>query len=672
MIFSLKKNLCLLSLSISTILVSQEKDDIEKKFLNRIKMVESTKKLILMDSLSDYIAFETEFSSDSIIRKTIALAKKLDSFDIVIKQTSNLLNYLNYKEGKYEEAKELFQKTRKLIPKLKSKKGLSKFYFEIADIHHYSGDYEKSLQYYDTAYFYANKFKDRFKGLSKLGKGMVYTDKGDFGNASLTMQEAIQIFKKQNDTIKWLDTKNSMAILYSKNGFLEQAKKERDEIAVLSSKIKSYPNLPANFYNNAITSKKLGLKKDQIKYLRLSLLANKTSVHKDFFEPILKLGLASAYAENDSIAISDKLMNEIEPTLDIEKNSFLKSFYLEAKMRIAFEKKKFKEAILMGEEYLAMKYEEKNYDEIQSTEKFLYKVYNAINEKEKALKHYEKYTKIKDSISNIQNISVLAYYQTLYETEKRDLIIKAQETSIELLDSKNEQKKYWLFLGGISLILLFVFAMAVKSRNYLKKKQILLKKFTKDMIAVQENERSRIAKELHDSLGQRLLILKSNISQKEDAQKNELVMISEAIDEVRNISHNLHPFQFEKLGLVNSLKNLIDDFQKSSSIFYSHKMESISKKLSIEKQLFIFRMIQECLVNVEKHSKATACNVTVIEDEKWLEFIIRDNGKGFTIHEDVYKKGIGLKNLKDRASFLNASLQIQSEINKGTITSIKL
>mgnify|MGYP007079513289 CR=1 FL=1 len=88
----MKHFVLLLILSFSTILSSQEKD-IEKRFLDAIKKSNAVQKLVLMDSLSNYIAYDTNFKNDSIIRKTIALAKELDSFDIVVRQTSNLLNY---------------------------------------------------------------------------------------------------------------------------------------------------------------------------------------------------------------------------------------------------------------------------------------------------------------------------------------------------------------------------------------------------------------------------------------------------------------------------------------------------------------------------------------------------------------------------------------------------
>ena len=122
---------------------------------------------------------------------------------------------------------------------------------------------------------------------------------------------------------------------------------------------------------------------------------------------------------------------------------------------------------------------------------------------------------------------------------------------------------------------------------------------------------------MHDSIGQRLLVLQKTFSKNKSQEETELKMINDVINEVRNISHNLHPFQFRKLGLTKSLENMMDAFQKSSEVFYSYEIDDdIDVYISKEKGLFIFRMLQECIANVEKHANATACNLTIINEAK--------------------------------------------------------
>lgn len=223
-------------------------------------------------------------------------------------------------------------------------------------------------------------------------------------------------------------------------------------------------------------------------------------------------------------------------------------------------------------------------------------------------------------------------------------------------------------------ILLFLGILSIGIWYFLeqKKKYRLKEQFASKIISSQEQERSRVSKELHDSIGQRLLVLKKTITQKEKFDEQELKMINDTIAEVRTISHDLHPFQFEKLGLITSLENLFDEFQKKSEVFYSYEIDDFTGVLSTEKELFVFRMLQECIVNVEKHAKATACNLKVVNKEKHLNFKLKDNGKGFDLEESQTINGIGLKNLKERASYINALFSIESTPNKGTTITIKI
>ena len=197
--------------------------------------------------------------------------------------------------------------------------------------------------------------------------------------------------------------------------------------------------------------------------------------------------------------------------------------------------------------------------------------------------------------------------------------------------------------------------------------------FTQDLLKTQENERSRIATELHDSIGQKLLIIKNSLLSKEEKEAKEIDMVGETIKEVREMSHNLHPFQFEKLGLTTSLKNMIESFQKNSNVFYSEDIETTDGLISKEKEIYVFRMLQEAITNVEKHAEATACNLASEEKKRVLVFTLKDNGKGFETPKDKADfEGLGMKTLQERAQFIKADLTINSTPGKGTTITIKI
>lgn len=152
-----------------------------------------------------------------------------------------------------------------------------------------------------------------------------------------------------------------------------------------------------------------------------------------------------------------------------------------------------------------------------------------------------------------------------------------------------------------------------------------------------------------------------------------LQIVDNAIKEVRHISSSLHPFEFEKLGLIKSLKNVISKFQSRSKIYFTESLFEPRGSIGKEKEIHLYRMVQECLNNVEKHSGAAACKVEMKENNKWLNFYITDNGKGFDITENKDDlQTLGMKTLKERARLIDAQLSIDSVFKMGTKVTIKI
>jgi signal transduction histidine kinase len=118
---------------------------------------------------------------------------------------------------------------------------------------------------------------------------------------------------------------------------------------------------------------------------------------------------------------------------------------------------------------------------------------------------------------------------------------------------------------------------------------------------------------------------------------------------------------------------MMDAFQKSSEVFYSYEIDAIDKYISNQKALFIFRMLQECIVNVEKHANATACNLTIVNEKRIIRFVLKDNGTGFIVDKVMNSLvSLGLKSLQERAQYINAILNIISKPEIGTTITIKV
>lgn len=623
------------------------------------------KKLEVLDSLS-----QENFISDSLLIETITLAKQLKEYDIAVDKIASLIKSYNYNTNQKSEAKKLISQATSFLHLVEDKNIISRYYFEVADLYYYSGAFEASLKHYDSAFYYAKNINSSLQGLSKFGKGIVYVDTGDFGKASIALQEAITYFKKDKDTLNWINAKNSITILYGKNGFYEEEEEERNELINLTNSYKNYPNLPSVYYNAAASANKTSNQKKRISYLLKALLVNENSEYKDFFQPILNSGLAAAYADSDSIAKAEKIIKQIE----LDSNSvtgFNESFYLDAKMRLTFAKKKYRESEKYGLAYLKLKRQSSEYEEIQQAEQFLSKIYKALGDEKSALKHYESFTKLKDSISNVQKLRVLSYYQTLYETEKRDLKIQAQQGDIELLNAKNKLKAQWLWFGSFSLIIFFIVIIILRSRSFMKKQQKLQESFTQQVIASQEHERNKLAMELHDSVGQQLMLLVRKTKVLPDSSFQELA--SEALSSVRTISHDLYPVVLMRLGFSEAVQQLVNSIDENSDMFFTTEIMFVDDMLNDDEALHLYRIIQEVLQNTLKHSESKSVLVEVVRINKKVILKIKDNGAGFNVDMALKtNNSLGLKSIKERCKIIQAELFVESHPNKGTLTKVIL
>src|SRR5690606_37174308 len=140
----------------------------------------------------------------------------------------------------------------------------------------------------------------------------------------------------------------------------------------------------------------------------------------------------------------------------------VRELHLGALMHLAYAKKEYQLALNYGEEYLQSKSSGANFQNIQYAELFMANVYEEMSNINQAYKHFKKYSEIKDSIGQMKKIKALSYYQTLYETNKRDLNIKEQENNIVLLDAKNKRYNQLLIFGSIGLLIIFGFILLVR------------------------------------------------------------------------------------------------------------------------------------------------------------------------------------------------------------------
>jgi len=207
--------------------------------------------------------------------------------------------------------------------------------------------------------------------------------------------------------------------------------------------------------------------------------------------------------------------------------------------------------------------------------------------------------------------------------------------------------------------------------------------FSRQLIASQEAERKRIAAELHDSLGQRLVVIKNLAlihlgAFADNGEVHEQIEeisteASQAIREVKDISYNLRPYQLDRMGLTKAVEAIVKKAAAASEIDFTAEIDEIDDLFSKESEINFYRIVQESLNNIIKHSQATAARVTIQVEEDRLQLQIQDNGKGFTpgaTSTDPRGGGFGLIGISERAQLLGGKPVIHSAAGEGTTISI--
>jgi signal transduction histidine kinase len=244
---------------------------------------------------------------------------------------------------------------------------------------------------------------------------------------------------------------------------------------------------------------------------------------------------------------------------------------------------------------------------------------------------------------------------------------------------------WWFRLLSALIIAALVYLIWRQRTAQWKQRQAQQRAFSRELLASQERERKRIAAELHDSIGQRLVLIKNlallrlqnqNGNRVEREQVEEICAeASSAIAEVREISYDLRPYQLDRLGLTRALQSMVENVGKASATSFSASIDDIDDLFTPEYQIGFYRITQECLSNILKHAEASEAQVVVRRTGTRLKLSVSDNGKGFTTsgaHTEGRKGGFGLINIAERVELLAGTLEIQSAPMKGATINIDI
>lgn len=233
-------------------------------------------------------------------------------------------------------------------------------------------------------------------------------------------------------------------------------------------------------------------------------------------------------------------------------------------------------------------------------------------------------------------------------------------------------------LMGLVLILFFYFSRKKIIQKELEKKDLEIQ-YQKDLltavILTQEEERKRIAQDLHDDISSKLNIVSLNshllnTPKLSEIQIKEITntivdLTGKALDSSRKIAHNLLPPVLERFGLQAGIEELCEEFSCSKSVKVNFSCNTSFDMEENEKHLHVFRIIQELMNNSLRHGKATQINLVLDEQNGKKHGFYTDNGVGFDQNLSEHQKGLGMKNIESRVAFLNGNLNLQSKLNEG-------
>ena len=246
-------------------------------------------------------------------------------------------------------------------------------------------------------------------------------------------------------------------------------------------------------------------------------------------------------------------------------------------------------------------------------------------------------------------------------------------------DVEARVQRTFVYIGGITLAALFVvfatgMGVNLRERRHADAK---LKNLTERVFAAQEDERGRVARELHDGISQILVGVRYALDsarrrlERGDPKAGEplakgIDSLGEAIIEVRRISRDLRPGVLDDLGLGPAIKTLVEEFEARTGIESRFETVVFRNRLDDEAKIALYRIAQEALTNVERHAGAEQINVSLRGHRHGATLLIRDNGRGITANRSAASSGLGLRNMQERMEQLGGTLMVRNGKAGGT------
>ena len=572
------------------------------------------------------------------------------------------------------------------IRKAQSLAAQKQFERELIVADHYFGVYYRDRAQYDTAIHFFEKALSGFEAREDLwgmtaplyNLGAVYNEMGDLENSITYYLREMAINEELEAYTSVANSCNGIGILYKQMGDFSQA---------------------MDYYNKGLAT----LEEHPNEETKALLLGNKANV----FIEMEVWDSASYYAEQAfdienqlerlwGIALSNQTLATIQlgqgnpseavpfaqeairlsGSLDNAKEE-AEGYQLYCRILMALEK--YDEAIEFCNQGMELSYSIDFQQGKQQSHQLLADLHEKLNNKEEAILNLKRYHALKDSLISDRHIDAINNLNIKYESDKKEEQIKSQE----LLIGQQQLRQRGLIGLSILLLLFMISLLGLlwyrRSLNQTREKSQKIeienlknqnKILSMDaMISGQEEERKRIARELHDGLGGILSTAKLKLQkiQLEIDELNDLKLydqaeelIDNACEEVRRISHNMMPDALLQQGLEAAVRDLVEHMQRSTDLSVAYYTSGLIDTLPEQITFNLYRIVQELTNNVLKHANAQHLIIQITRNDPIIKITVEDDGRGFNLKESDRSGGMGLKNVRSRIDYLNGQLELRS------------
>ncbi len=315
-----------------------------------------------------------------------------------------------------------------------------------------------------------------------------------------------------------------------------------------------------------------------------------------------------------------------------------------------------------------------------------------------AITFLKKYDDLKDTLLNETSLKRIDFFEERYQSEEKQQAIDELQRQKKIQELYLKQRSTLNYFLTALLAAMFIVGFLgyrnfqhrhelSKQKDELQQQHIRELEKDKQLVAVdamlkgQEEERSRLAKDLHDGLGGLLSGVKYSLSNMKDnliitpdnmaVFERSLDMLDTSIRELRRVAHNMMPEMLTRFGLDEALKEYCNSINTTKLVNVKYQSLGMEQRLEQSIEIIIYRIVQELLNNILKHASASEAFVQLIKEQNRLSVVVEDNGKGFDPNTHGNKDGAGLINIRSRVDYLKGQLAIHAEPGKGTLVNIE-